>query len=187
MRLRWLAIFIHLLCVPAAHAQFKWVDQDGRIGYGDKPPPGARHIESLGGVSRGTQPDQATHLPYQLQRTVRDFPVTLYTTNGCDACDSARSLLKARAVPFAERTIVSADDVEALKKLAGTDRLPVFQVGSRLITGFNSATWDDALDLAGYPRGASLPADWVWAAPTPLTQAKPPQPAPAEPDHSKQE
>jgi len=187
MRLRWLAIFIPLLCAPAAHGQFKWVDQDGRVGYGDKPPPGARHIESLRGVSRGQQPDQTSQLPYQLQRTIKDFPVTLYTTSGCDACDSGRSMLRARAIPFSERTIRSADDVEALKKLAGTDRLPVFQVGSRMITGFNSATWGDALDLAGYPRAGALPADWIWPAPTPLTQAKPAPAAPTEPDHPKQE
>jgi glutaredoxin len=185
--LRRLAILIALLCACAAHGQFKWVDQDGRTGYGDKPPPGARHIESLGGVSRGTQPDQTAQLPYQLQRTIKDFPVTLYTTRGCDACDSGRSMLKARALPFAERTIATADDVEVMKKLAGTDRLPVLQVGSRVITGFNSTTWGDALDLAGYPRAGSLPAGWVWPAPTPLTQAKPVEPAPTEPDHSKQE
>lgn len=190
MRLRWpvtvLSTVISLLCAPAAHGQFKWIEPDGRVGYGDKPPPGARHIESLSGVVKGTQPDQTTELPYQLQRTIKDFPVTLYTTTGCDACDSGRTMLKARAVPFSERTIRSADDAEALKKLVGTDRLPVFQVGSRVMTGYNSSAWDDALDLAGYPRSGSLPADWVWPAPMPLAEPKPAQPAATEPDQPKQ-
>jgi len=187
MRLRWLAILAPLLFAAAAHGQFKWVDQDGRTGYGDKPPPGARHIESLGGVSRGTQPDQTAQLPYQLQRTIQDYPVTLYTTSACEFCDSGRALLKARAVPYAEFTVHTTDDVDALKKLSGGDRLPVFQVGSRLISGFNRSTWDDALDLAGYPRNGSLPAGWVWPAPAPLVPAKPAEPTATEPDHSKQE
>jgi glutaredoxin len=180
MRSRWLAILILLLCIPAAHGQYKWVDADGRIGYGDKPPPGARHIESLSGVTKGVQPNQEAQLPYQLQRTVKDFPVTLYTTSECAPCDAGRSMLKARAIPFTERTVRNADDAEALKKLTGADRMPAFQVGSRIVTGFSNATWDEVLDLAGYPHGGSLPADWVWPAPTPLTQVKPAPPAPPE-------
>jgi hypothetical protein len=176
MRLRWLALLIPVLCAPLAHSQYKWIDRDGQIGYGDKPPPGARNIESLSGVVKGAQPAQETQLPYQLQRTMRDYPVTLYSTAECEACDLGRALLKSRAVPFAERTVRTPDDAQALLKLSGSNQMPAFQVGSRVITGFNKATWDEALDLAGYPRIGSLPADWVWPAPTPLTQ---PTPAPS--------
>jgi glutaredoxin len=179
MRSRSLAVAL-IVCAPLAAAQFKWVDADGRLGYGDKPPAGAHDIEPLQGVVKGGQRDQQAALPFQLQRTIQDFPVTLYTTSGCPSCDSGRSLLKQRAVPFAERTVGNAEDVQALKQLAGSDRLPVFQVGARLITGFNGTTWDEALDLAGYPRTSQLPADWVWSAPAPLTEAKPAQAAGTE-------
>jgi hypothetical protein len=50
-------------------------------------------------------------------------------------------------------------------------------VGTRIMTGFSTTTWNETLDLAGYPRTSRLPADWVWPAPTPLTDAKPAQPA----------
>jgi glutaredoxin len=177
MRFGWLAIVIALLYVPAAQAQFKWVDSGGRIGYGDKPPPDAHDIESLSGYVKGARGDPVSQLPFQLQRTMKDFPVTLYTMSDCAPCDTGRSLLKARAIPFAERTIRSADDVQALKKLTGTDQLPLVQIGSRIVTGFSRTAWDEALDLAGYARANPWPADWVWAAPTPLTDAKPAQAA----------
>jgi len=172
MRLKWLALAL-CVSVPLAHAQFKWVDDKGRVGYGDKPPPGAHDIESLQGVSKGTRPDPQAGLPYQLQRTVKEFPVTLYAMSECPACNKGRAMLKARAVPFTERAIRSVEDVTALKKLTSSDQLPAFQVGGRIITGFNSAVWDDMLDLAGYPRENQLPADWVWPAPRPLIEGSP--------------
>ena len=66
------------LCAPVAVAQFKWVDNTGRIGFGDKPPAGAHDIEPLDGYLRGAQPDPGSELPYELRRTVKAFPVTLY-------------------------------------------------------------------------------------------------------------
>src|SRR6267154_1703662 len=166
------------LCLYAglALAQFKWVDSAGRIGFGDKPPAGAHDIEALDGYVKGAGSDPLSGLPYELRRTVDAFPVMLYTMSNCPACDRGRSLLRQRAVPFAERTIVSADDVQALQKLTGSDQLPAFQVGKRLMTGFNSASWGEALDLAGYPNENQLPAQWSWPAPKPLTE---PKPAPA--------
>jgi len=180
MRSCWLAISLFIFA-PLALAQFKWIDSSGRIGYGDKPPPGAHDIESLEGVARGAKPDPLAQLPYELQRTMGQFPVTLYTTADCRACDDARSMLKTRAVPFSERTVGVADDVQALKQMTGSDRLPALQVGGRTITGFNSTVWNDALDLAGYPRQSQLPANWSWAAPRPLSEPKAAPAAAAQP------
>ncbi|HEX4583376.1 MAG TPA: glutaredoxin family protein [Burkholderiaceae bacterium] len=179
MRSTWLAIALTVFA-PLAGAQFKWVEASGLVGYGDKPPPGAHDIEPLQDVVKGGPRDPLATLPYQLQRTIKDFPVTLYTTSDCPGCDHGRSLLKGRAVPFTERTIRTADDVQALKQLANSDQLPVFRVGGRTVTGFNSATWDEMLDLAGYPRGGQLPADWAWPAPAPLAEPKPAQAASTE-------
>jgi glutaredoxin len=169
MRAGWLVIALCLYATSAA-AQFKWIDRGGRVGYGDQPPAGAHDIERLDDYVKGSRPDLEARLPYQLQRAVKDFPVTLYTAGDCPACDRGRSLLKERAVPFAERTVRSVEDVQALKKLTGSDRLPAFQVGKQISTGFNSGTWEESLDLAGYPRKTQLPADWTWPAPKPLTE-----------------
>jgi glutaredoxin len=179
MRFRWLAVLIPL-CACAAYAQYKWVDADGKVGYGDKPPPGAQFVDTLDSVVKGTKRDPLAQLPYQLQRTMKDFPVTLYTMTDCQACDVGRAFLKKRAIPFAERTVRDSEDVQALKKLTGTDQMPAFQVGSRVLTGFNSATWSDALDLAGYPQSSQLPPDWTWPAAKPLVD-KPEQAAAKQP------
>ena len=180
MQLRWLTVLIPLMYGFAAYAQFKWVDANGKVGYGDRPPPGAQFVDTLDGVVKGAQRDPLAQLPYQLQRTIKDYPVTLYTMSDCQACDVGRAFLKKRAIPFAERTVRDADDVRALKNVTGTDQMPAFQVGSRILTGFNSATWSEALDLAGYPQAGKLPPDWTGSTPKPLVD-KPEQAAAKQP------
>lgn len=177
MRAGWLAIALSLLAAGAA-AQYKWIDAGGRVGFGDKPPAGAHDIEPLDGVQSGTRPQAQAGLPYELRVTMQKYPVTLYTTGDCPGCTAGRDLLRLRGVPYAERTLASAGDAQALKKVAGSDRLPALQVGSRSLTGYNSAEWTEALDLAGYPAQSRLPADWAWPAAQPMT---PPAPAPATP------
>jgi glutaredoxin len=175
MRSGWSAILL-FFCASLASAQFKWVDGQGRIGYGDKPPADAHHIERLDGYVKGAPPDPMAGLPFELRRTMQAYPVTLYTMSDCPGCDRGREFLKSRAIPFTERTIERADDVAALQQATGSGQLPAFKVGAQTLTGFNSARWDEALNLAGYPNENQLPPDWKWPAPKPLVEA-PPTPA----------
>ena len=40
---RWIWIALAVVAAGTAHAQaYKWVDKNGRVGYGDTPPPGAK-------------------------------------------------------------------------------------------------------------------------------------------------
>jgi glutaredoxin len=176
MRSGWLALLPFFYASLAA-AQFKWVDGQGRIGYGDKPPADAHHVERLEGYVKGAPPDPMAGLPFELRQTLKSYPVTLYTMSNCPGCDSGRAYLKSRGIPFTERTIERADDVKALNQAAGTGQLPAFKVGSQALTGFNSARWDEALNLAGYPNESQLPPDWKWPPPKPLVE---PPPAPAD-------
>jgi glutaredoxin len=173
-----IALFFH---AAMAAAQFKWVDQDGHIGYGDKPPPGAHHVEQLDAYQPGSRPDAQASLPYELRLTLQKYPATLYTTKDCPGCVLGRQLLQRRGIPFSERTVDYADEAQELKKLGGSGKLPALQIGSRTLTGFNSGQWDDALDLAGYPGQSQLPPDWKWPAARPLVEPKP-QPASPPPD-----
>jgi len=85
-------------------------------------------------------------------------PVMLYTSEQCGGlCDEARRLLTARGVKFQETT-VSPDDpatIEELIRVSGGDTLPVLAVGSRIQRGFDSATYHNMLDAAGFARPAA--------------------------------
>jgi glutaredoxin len=149
------------LLAAAAAAQnqvYKWKDAHGQVHYGDTPPPqGAQVLDT----SARAPIDPA--LPYELARAVRLYPVTLYTTAHCDACDQGRKLLRARGIPFTEKTVDTPEDQQELRRLTGKHELPLLVVGSRQLVGFQAAGWQEALDSASYPKQKMLPPGYQYA------------------------
>lgn len=151
------ALAIALLPAVAA-AQFKWIDAEGRITYGDNPPLDAKNIEPL----RRAEPvvDPALALPLELRRAVANFPLTLYTSPACSPCIAARELLQVRGAPYTEITLATPQDIEAFRKLDLGEKVPVLMVGRQSVKEFMPSAWHTTLDTAGYPRTSQLPRTW---------------------------
>jgi glutaredoxin len=168
-----------LCCAALAHAQlYKSVGPDGRVTYSDTPPAAAKQVETRPLPSGSAA---AAPLPYALAQVAKAQPVTLYTTNNCAPCDAARSLLVARGVPYAEKTVTSNDDIAALRSAGGDAQLPLLTIGRSREKGFEEGAWHTALSAAGYPLASQLPAGWRNPAPqsaaprsAPKTADKPP-------------
>lgn len=153
----------------AALAQFKWLDADGRVSYGDSPPRDARSVQRVGEtVAPDTDPLRA--LPFELRRAAENFPVGLFTARDCAPCDAARSLLRGRGVPYTERIIASQEDAAQFKKLGFGEAVPVIQVGRQTMRAFEATELNLLLDNAGYPRTSQLPRTWQPAAPRALVE-----------------
>ena len=160
-----------LLAAPLDAAQlYRWVDEKGNVEWRDTPPPpGAKNVEQRR-VGGGTIPDAA--LPYSLQVAMKNFPVTLWTTDCGDACTKARAHLARRGVPYDEKD--PRADFENFKKLTGSAEVPVVFIGGTRLKGYLEGDWDAALDTAGYPKTA--PAGFK---PKPKPAAAAPKEAPA--------
>lgn len=152
-----------------AQQVFRIVGPDGRVTFSDKPPlePAGRTNTSQV-AARAAAGANVAGLPYELRQVSARYPVTLYTAPSCNACDAGRALLTARGVPFAERTITSAADFDALKRLANTNAVPLLTIGAQQIKGFGEAEWRQYLDAAGYPATSQLPRGYVQSAPAPM-------------------
>jgi glutaredoxin len=159
------------IAAPAA-AQYRWVDANGKVHYGDTPPRDAKDVRSLGKGSVPAAGDASAGLPFELRRAVDRAPVVLYTAPDCQPCVPAAALLRERGVPFAERTVVSNEDLQEFRRLTGGLRLPHVSVGTLSQNGFNPEIWTQMLDAAGYPKGSMLPRSYQWATPQPLVPAK---------------
>ena len=172
------AAFALVVAAAAAHGQtYKWKDAAGVVHYSDTPP--AKGTAQV--LRPDNRPEAAPSLPYELARALKLHPVTLYTTARCDACDQGRALLRARGIPFAEKTVTTPEDRQALHGIGGKDELPLLVVGRRQMTGFAAAAWNEALDSASYPREAMLPPGYRTGAAEAAAPASLPAPPPRLP------
>lgn len=170
------ALLIALLLPALAAAQYKWTDASGQVNYGDNPPLDARDIERVNAPPVDPS-SPLSGLPYEVRRAAQQFPVTLYTTPSCAACAQARDMLRARGVPFAERTISSREEAEEARKLGVGDLVPALAVGRQWVREPDFALWNRVLDEAGYPRAAILPRGYQNPPPRALLEKAAPAPA----------
>lgn len=173
-----------LLTAPAqlsAEAIYRLVGPDGRVIYTDRPPAAGARVSATPSAGPGADPSAASGLPYTLRQVATRYPVTLYSGANCSPCSSARSLLQERGIPFAERTVNTVQDGEALKRLSGELLLPVLSIGSQVLKGLAVTEWHQYLSAAGYPQKSELPASYRSPPPTPLVEAQKAEPAGAVP------
>ena len=173
-----LAIFI-----PQATAQqlYRIVGADGKITFSDQPPPAAANSKVTAGRAGKFGNDGAAEnaaLPLELRSIAGKYPVTLFTTKDCAPCGAGRSFLQSRGIPFAEKTIDSAADTEALTRQMGEASLPSLTIGGQQLKGYAQSEWAQYLDAAGYPTTSKLPASYRSPAASPMV-ARAETPAPA--------
>jgi glutaredoxin len=159
----------------AANAQqvYRIVGPDGKVSFSDKPPPVTSNakITSSAGRAGASSGAASSALPYELKQIVNKYPVTLYTSENCGPCASARSLLATRGVPFTEKSIVTPEDIKALQRLSSDTSLPFATIGGQQLNGFSDVEWTQFLNAAGYPAASVLPANYRQTPATPLVAA----------------
>jgi glutaredoxin len=167
-----------LACAPA-WALYKVIGPDGKVTYTDRPPVDSSAGKAVPVDASGRPVSSDASLPYELRQVASRFPVTLYSTPGCQPCDLGRSLLRQRGIPFQERESSTSADQQAWQQRFGSLEAPVLTIGSQQVRGFSPESWNNYLDVAGYPRESKLPPTYAQAASQPLTE-RPPAAAPAE-------
>jgi len=190
------ALFMGVSALSFAQPVYRIVGPDGKVTFSDKPPAETKaKVTTAAGASSGGV--ASASLPFELRQVAQKFPVTLYTSENCSPCQSARSMLITRGVPFAEKTVTTPEDSQALLRLSGENSLPFATIGGQQLKGYSDAEWTQFLNAAGYPSASVLPSTYRQSAATPLVvvvtaptpTAKPasparvaapsPQPAPA--------
>lgn len=164
--LRSLAAAALLLAAWPAQALFKIVNPDGTVTYSDRPPPSQQGRAQP--LNTRTAPAPEAALPLALREAAQRYPVTLYVGNDCAACEQARSFLRERGVPHAERLVSTRAESELMGRTLGGSELPSVTIGTQAIRGFAADEWRDYLDAAGYPGESVLPRSYRHAPATPL-------------------
>ncbi|HSV53332.1 MAG TPA: glutaredoxin family protein, partial [Burkholderiaceae bacterium] len=173
----WIAAGSALLALASIAAQaqpmYRIVGPDGKVTFSDRPP-----AEGAGGKSTATSAatrvgtDSGANLPFEVREVANRYPVTLYSAPNCSPCASARNLLVNRGVPFAERTVSTNEDAEALQRVSGDTSLPFATIGGQQLKGFSDVEWTQYLDAAGYAKTSQLPSNYRQPPATPLVAVK---------------
>jgi len=171
----------------ASNAQqvYRIVGPDGKVIFSDRPPSETNaKVTAAAGLPRGGV--STASLPFELRQVVQRYPVILYTGDNCSPCQSARSMLITRGVPFTEKSVTTPEDSQALQRLSGESSLPFATIGGQQLKGFSDAEWTQFLNAAGYPASSVLPSSYRQAAATPLVavSAAPATIAPAAPERA---
>lgn len=153
------ALLLALLSAgPAALGQqYRWVDDQGKVHFTDTPPAKAKTVRKTDVKAPGA-PDEPPP-PYEVQRVLKDFPVTLYTAPSCnEPCEMARATLNKRGIPFTEVSVVTVETLEQVKALTGVEAVPVLVVGRSVLNAYEPSRYASLLDSAGYPKEGVAPA-----------------------------
>ena len=175
-----IGILLLATACSAGAQMYRWTDESGKTHFTDTPPPpAAKNVQKKRPASSGAVADTAG-LPFALQQAMKDSPITLYTTSGCEGCGEARRLLNDRGIPFKEVSVASEAQLAELKNAVGSNSVPAMLVGSTVLKGFETGQYNAALDSAGYPRAGIL-RPRSQAEPTASTEAEKPAAKTEEP------
>jgi glutaredoxin len=144
------AMFIGIPSVQAARL-YKWIDKGGNVSYHDRPPFEAGYRVEEKDI--GTRSHAVSSVP---QEVIDKFPVVLYSASRCSSCDSARTYLKSRGIPFTEKNVEGDRKLqEELIQQAGGLAVPTIIVGSKILKGYLESLLEGELDDAGYPKAGA--------------------------------
>ena len=161
------ALLIGATAATNAQQVFRIVGPDGKVTFSDKPPAETSAKVTMGSSASGAGVASSS-LPFELRQVAQKYPVTLYTGDNCGPCQSARSMLITRGVPFAEKSVMTPEDSQALQRLSGENSLPFATIGGQQLKGYSDAEWTQFLNAAGYPASSVLSSSYRQPAATPL-------------------
>ncbi len=147
-------LFLMMSLLMLANVQagelYRSIDKDGKVHYSDTPLEGSEDFEQL---KLPKEPVPTESLPYETQRAMQNFPVTLYVYPACGTfCQQARDFLNKRGIPFAEKSLVKKEDIDAFRNESGDNKYPTLAIGKTWLKGFQEEPWNNELDFAGYPK-----------------------------------
>ena len=149
-----LFLFFLVCCNSYSLAEvYKWVDDKGRIHYGDNPNETQRkaavNITSYQSVTYSDAPDIRStsshgHASTKVGSKVSSNKkkVTMYSTAWCGYCKKAKKYFQAKGIPFVEydieKHIRAKRDYDAL----GGKGVPVIVMGKKRMNGFSVAGFE---------------------------------------------
>ena len=136
-------IIVIIVCLSAStyasSEVYKWVDESGRVHYGDKP---SATVPSKKVNSTITTFDAVNVSPSAKKTFTKNKKVTMYSTSWCGYCKKARKYFVAKGIPFVEYDIEKNPQAKREYDAIGGSGVPVITMGKKSMKGFSQAAFD---------------------------------------------
>ena len=134
-----------LMTSTASYGQlYKWVDEQGKIHYGDSPPDNAKLKRITGKVSSfsSVSVEPFVYDPDTVTQHKKSASVIMYSTSWCGYCKQAAQHFRKNKIPFKEYDIEKNERAaKEYKKLNGRG-VPIILIGSQRMNGFSATSFD---------------------------------------------
>lgn len=129
------SLILLILFSAASHAEiYKWIDEQGRVHYGDSPK--ATDSASIVDVKINSY----KHVSYDnidFYSSSNAKQVVMYGTSWCGFCKKARNYFKQQGISFVEYDIESDSAAKRDYDSLGATGVPVILVGDKRMNGFS--------------------------------------------------
>ena len=130
-----------LLALPAAAQVYTWKDKDGRVHFGDRPPPEAKADEvRIRSYDQPSAPqDWSGVIKGKSSRVAAASSqgVTMYATDWCGVCKRARSYFAAKGIAYTEIDVEKSEAGRREFAQLGGKGVPLIVAGGKVMRGFS--------------------------------------------------
>jgi len=125
------AILLIMISSSSYGEIYRWVDQQGRIHFGDKKPTRTNAEEV------NVNPNIYSSVPLGENSVSHGQNVVMYSTSWCSYCKKARAYFKANHIRYTEYDIEKDSNAKRRFKRLGATGTPVILVGKKRLNGFS--------------------------------------------------
>ena len=141
--MRTLILALYFLLPAAASAEiYKWLDDQGRVQFGDRPPPEKKLQPVEIRVNTYSAPEIA-YTPAERGKKSNGTPkVVMYSAQWCGVCKQARSYFKKKRIRYKEYDIDESAEGRARYRALKGSGVPIIMVGKSRLNGFSPGHFD---------------------------------------------
>lgn len=136
------SLLLLLSCTATQAEIYKWVDAQGNVHFGDRPPKSATtetidlKINSFQSVT--IEPFE----PFKGAPSRRNKRVVIYTTEWCGFCKKAKHYFQEKNIAFQEYDVEKSEKGKKDYKAMKGSGVPIILVGKQRMNGFSASGFD---------------------------------------------
>ncbi|RHW76126.1 glutaredoxin family protein [Colwellia sp. RSH04] len=135
-----LLIITLFIIFTSSHAQeiYKWVDENGKVHFGDRKPDTQNEVEALN-IKLINSVETVTYQPSSIDVGKK---VVIYTTSWCGYCKKAKKYFGSKRIRYTEKNIEKSKIAKMEFDKLGGKGVPVILVGKKRMSGFSEAGFE---------------------------------------------